>query len=60
MATFKAIAKKETGDTYTIGCIDGLLMIFTDDAAATHVFEQMEEDQKAEMEIINVFVGKTE
>ena len=44
----------------TIGCIDGLLMIFTDDAAATHVFEQMEEDQKAEMEIISVFVGKTE
>lgn len=60
MAIFKAIAKKEQDDSYTIGCIDGLMMIFTTEGPAQHVFDQLDEDQKSEMEVIDVFVGKPE
>lgn len=60
MAIFKAIAKKESDDSYTVGCIDGLMMIFNHEGAAQHVFDQLDDDQKEEMEVIDVFVGRPE
>lgn len=60
MAMFKAIAKREDDGSHTIAHIDGLLLISDSQESAQRLYDQISEDQKQSLEIIDIVVSKLE